>query len=32
LTWKNAEMKGIKECAFINRRNLLDISDKMIYV
>ncbi|WP_455279750.1 SIS domain-containing protein [[Eubacterium] cellulosolvens] len=32
LTWKNAEMKGIKECAFINRRNLLDISDKMIYI
>jgi fructoselysine-6-P-deglycase FrlB-like protein len=32
LTWKNAEMKGIKECAFINKRNLLDISDKMIYI
>jgi fructoselysine-6-P-deglycase FrlB-like protein len=32
LTWNNAEMKGIKECAFINRRNLLDISDKMIYI
>lgn len=31
LTWKNAQIKGIKECAFINRRNLLDISDKMIY-
>ena len=31
LTWKNAEIKGIKDCAFINRRNLLDISDKMIY-
>lgn len=32
LMWKNAKMKGIKECAFINKRNLLDISDKMIYV
>ncbi|WP_455368986.1 SIS domain-containing protein [[Eubacterium] cellulosolvens] len=31
LTCKNAEIKGIKECAFINRTNLLDISDKMIY-
>jgi len=32
LAWRAAQKSGIEECAFINRNELLKISDKMIYV
>jgi glucosamine 6-phosphate synthetase-like amidotransferase/phosphosugar isomerase protein len=32
LAWKTAKDRGMKDCAFINKSDLLRISDRMIYL